>query len=90
MNTRRPVAALFIALALLGGGAGTLTACGSPSGGENSDTRNDGTTDDDSENTEGSDPGDPSQGNLPDNSDNDPDDNSDSERDEDEDAGGNN
>ena len=90
MNIRRPVAALFLALALVGGGAGSLTACGSPSGGENSETRDDGTTDDDSENTSGNDDSDVSQGNLPDNSDNDPDDNSDSDRDEDEDAGGNN
>ena len=71
MRIRRPVAALFVALALVGGGTGTLTACGSPAGGENSDTRNDGTTDDDSENTEGGEPADPSQGNLPDNQDSD-------------------
>ena len=62
MEIRRPVAALFAALALFGGGA-TLTACGDPSGLD----RNDGTSDD-SENTGGNDPSDESQDNLPDNS----------------------
>ena len=38
MELRRPIAVLFTALALFGGGAGTLTACGGQS--------NDGTTDD--------------------------------------------
>jgi hypothetical protein len=63
MNIRRPVAALFVSLALVGGPA-ALTGCGDPAGLD----RNDGTTDD-SENTGGSNPGDESQGNLPDNSD---------------------
>jgi hypothetical protein len=61
MNIRRPVAALFAALALFGGGV-TMTAC--EAAGQD---QNDGTTDD-SENTGGSDPSDESQGNLPDNS----------------------
>ncbi len=65
MQLRRPIAVLFTALTLFGGGA-TMTACGAA--GQNQD---DGTTDD-SENTEGSDPGDESQGNLPDNSNPDP------------------
>ncbi len=64
MNIRRPLAASFIALALVGGPV-TLTACASPSGGGNSEERNDGTTDDESSNTSGSNPGDVSQGNLP-------------------------
>jgi len=63
MNIRRPMAGLFVALALLGGPA-TLTAC-SASG----DGANDGTTDDDSTNTSGNDPAGTSQGNLPDNND---------------------
>jgi hypothetical protein len=58
MQIRRPLAALMTALALFGGGA-TLTACGDPS------TPNEGTTEDDSENTDGSDRGD----DLPNNSD---------------------
>ncbi|WP_164700181.1 hypothetical protein [Modestobacter sp. KNN46-3] len=62
MNIRRPVAALFVSLALVGGPA--LTACGDPAGLD----RNDGTTDD-SDNTGGSNPGGEDQGNLPDNSD---------------------
>jgi hypothetical protein len=62
MQLRRPLAALFTALTLFGGGV-TMTACG----GAGQD-QNDGTTDD-SENTEGSDPSDESQDNLPDNSD---------------------
>jgi hypothetical protein len=61
MNIRRPIAALFAALALFGGGV-TMTAC--EAAGQD---QNDGTTDD-SENTGGSDPSDESQGNLPDNS----------------------
>jgi hypothetical protein len=63
MRIRRPVAALFVALALVGG-TGTLTACGDPA----STT---GTPKDTAENTEGGDPADPSQGNLPDNQDSD-------------------
>ena len=65
MEIRRPVAALFTALALFGGGL-PLTACG----GAGQD-QNDGTTDD-SENTGGSDPGSEDQGELPDNSEQDP------------------
>ena len=61
MQIRRPIAALFAALALFGGGV-TMTAC--EAAGQD---QNDGTTDD-SENTGGSDPSDESQGNLPDNS----------------------
>ncbi|RZU31673.1 hypothetical protein [Blastococcus saxobsidens] len=61
MQIRRPLAALFAALALFGGGA-TMTAC--QAAGQD---QNDGSTDD-SENTGGSDPGSEDQGNLPDNS----------------------
>jgi predicted naringenin-chalcone synthase len=32
MDIRRPIAALMTALALFGGGAATLTACGDPAG----------------------------------------------------------
>ena len=67
MHLRRPIAALFTALALFGGGA-TLTAC--EAAGQD---QNDGTTDD-SENTGGDDPADDSQDNLPDNSNQEPDD----------------
>jgi hypothetical protein len=63
MNIRRPVAAVFIALALVGGPA-TLTACGDPSGLD----RNDGdSSDNETSNTSGAEPGDESQGNVPDN-----------------------
>ncbi|TFV51609.1 hypothetical protein [Blastococcus sp. TF02A-35] len=62
MQIRRPLAAVLAALALFGGGA-TLTACGDPAGLD----RNDGTSDD-TENTDGNDPGSEEQGNLPDNS----------------------
>lgn len=79
MNIRRPVAALFVTIALAGGPA-TLAGCSAAGGGED---RNDGTTDTDSGNTGGADPGDVSQGNLPDNSDGDDNDTS-----EDEDADG--
>ena len=84
MNIRRPMAGLFVALALLGGPA-TLTAC-SASG----DGSNDGTTDDDSTNTGGNDPGGASQGNLPRNDSNevDPTDNSDRNEDSNPDEGG--
>ncbi|NEK85791.1 hypothetical protein GCU60_08445 [Blastococcus saxobsidens] len=61
MQIRRPLAALFAALALFGGGA-TMTAC--QAAGQD---QNDGTTDD-SENTGGGEPGSEDQGNLPDNS----------------------
>jgi hypothetical protein len=70
MQIRRPIAALFVALALFGGGTATLSGCGDPAGQD----RNDGTTDDDSGNTSGNDPGSDEQGNLPDNSDPDQDD----------------
>lgn len=61
MRIRRPLAALFTALTLFGGGA-TLTACDAAG-----QDQNDGTTDDDSGNTGGSEPGDEDQGDLPDN-----------------------
>jgi hypothetical protein len=41
MHIRRPIAALMTALALFGGGAATLTACGDPAGTD----RRDGTSD---------------------------------------------
>jgi hypothetical protein len=62
MHIRRPIAALFVALALFGGGS-TMTACGA-----SGQDQNDGTTDD-SSNTSGSDPTGAQQDNLPDNSD---------------------
>ncbi|MGY1753287.1 hypothetical protein [Blastococcus sp. SYSU D01042] len=63
MQIRRPLAALMTALALFGGGA-TLTACGDPS------TPNEGTTDDDSDNTGGADRSDDEgRDDLPNNSD---------------------
>jgi hypothetical protein len=62
MQIRRPIAALFAALTLFGGGV-TMTAC--EAAGQD---QNDGTTDD-SGNTSGSNPSDASQDNLPDNSD---------------------
>lgn len=64
MQIRRPIAALMTALALFGGGA-TMTAC------SDSDvtTPNEGTTDDDSGNTEGNDPGSDEQDDVPDNTD---------------------
>jgi hypothetical protein len=61
MHIRRPTAALFVALALLGGGS-TMTACSSS--GQN---QNDGTSDSGS-NTSGSNPSGTDQGNVPDNS----------------------
>ena len=61
MRIRRPLAALFTALALFGGGA-TLTAC--EAAGQD---QNDGTTDD-SENTGGSD----QESEVPDNSNQEP------------------
>ncbi|MCW2579040.1 MAG: uncharacterized protein JWR82_641 [Blastococcus sp.] len=68
MHIRRPIAALLTALALVGGGSATLSACGGDPAGLD---RNDGTSDD-SSNTSGSDPGSDEQGNLPDNSNPDP------------------
>ena len=67
MQLRRPLAALFTALALFGGGA-TMTAC--EAAGQD---QNDGTTDD-SGNTGGSEPSEDEQGNLPDNTNEDEDD----------------
>ncbi|MBM7804302.1 hypothetical protein JOD57_000139 [Geodermatophilus bullaregiensis] len=67
MQLRRPLAALMTALALLGGSA-SLTACGDPAGLD----RNDGTSDQDTENTSGNDPSEESSDNLPDNSNPDP------------------
>ena len=61
MRIRRPIAALFVALALFGTGS-TMTACSSS--GQN---QHDGTTDRGS-NTSGSNPSGTDQGNLPDNS----------------------
>ena len=74
MQIRRPIAALFAALALFGGGV-TVTACEAAGQGQN-----DGTTDE-SENTGGSNPGDEEQDNLPDNSD--PDQNNEEDRNDD-------
>jgi hypothetical protein len=66
MNIRRPVAAFFVALALVGGPA-TLTACGADPSGIN---RNDGdSSDNETGNTSGGDPGGTSQGNVPKNDD---------------------
>ena len=66
MQLRRPLAALFTALALFGGGAATLSACGDPAGID----RNDGTSDDTkTDNPSGSEPSDKSEGNLPNNTD---------------------
>ena len=67
MQLRRPLAVLFTALALFGGGA-TMTGC--EAAGQD---QNDGTTDD-SGNTGGSEPTEDQQGNLPDNTNEDPDD----------------
>ena len=66
MQIRRPVAALFVALSLFGGGV-SVTACSAAG-----QDQNDGTTDD-SDNTGGNDPSDESQDNLPDNTNQDPD-----------------
>ena len=63
MNIRRPVAALFLALTLAGGPA-VLTACSGDAAGGGTE-RNDGTTDDNSTNTDGADPGSTSQGAVP-------------------------
>ena len=73
MQLRRPIATLFTALALFGGGV-TMTGC--EAAGQD---QNDGTTDD-SGNTGGSEPSGEDQGNLPDNTNEDPDD-TDSEED---------
>ncbi|MGY1640741.1 hypothetical protein ACI782_06350 [Geodermatophilus sp. SYSU D00703] len=65
MQLRRPIAALMTALALFGGGA-TMTAC--QAAGQD---QRDGTTDEDSVNTETNEESDQSQDNVPDNSDQD-------------------
>ena len=67
MEIRRPIAAVFVALALFGGSTATLSGCGDPAGLD----RNDGTTDE-SDNTGGGDPGSEEQGELPDTSNRDP------------------
>jgi hypothetical protein len=74
MQIRRPIAALFAALALFGGGV-TMTAC--EAAGQD---QNDGTTDD-SENTGGSDVDeeDADRENLPDNSNQEPNDEDDTD-----------
>jgi hypothetical protein len=88
MNIRRPAAALFVSLALLGGPA-TLTACGGDPSGLN---RNDGDSSDNETggNTSGGDPGGVSQGNVPRNDSNevDPTDNEDRNEDSNPDSGG--
>jgi hypothetical protein len=64
MRIRRPIAALFTALALFGGGTATLTACGAPT------TPEEGTTDDTGEQSGGDgQDGTDQEENLPDNSD---------------------
>ena len=63
MQIRRPLAALLAALALFGGGV-TMTACSDA----DVTTPNEGTTEDDSENTDGDDPAGDEQDNLPNNS----------------------
>ena len=66
MHIRRPIAALFTALALFGGGV-TMTACQAAGDGQSDGTTDSGNPD------SGNDPGSESQGNLPDNSNKDPD-----------------
>ena len=69
MNIRRPVAALFVALSLVGGPV-ALTACAADPSGLG---RNDGdSSDNDTGNTSGNNPADVSQGGVP-TVDNDPD-----------------
>jgi hypothetical protein len=65
MHIRRPIASLFVALTLFGGGA-TMTACSSAG-----QDQNDGTTDQDVEEV---DPEDADRENLPDNSNQEPND----------------
>ncbi|QXG76104.1 hypothetical protein KUM42_00525 [Modestobacter sp. L9-4] len=67
MNIRRPVAALFVALALVGGPA-TLTACSAAGGG--TERRDGDSSDNETTNPGGSDPAGVSQGGLPRNNDN--------------------
>ena len=66
MHIRRPLAGLFVALTLFGGGGATLAGCGDPVEG------NTGTPRDTASNTSGSNPADESQGDLPDNSNREP------------------
>jgi hypothetical protein len=82
MNIRRSLAGFLTALALVSGGA--LTAC------QAAPEANTGTPKDTAENTDGSDPGGASQGNLPKNDSNEVDSTSNEDRDEnsDRDAGG--
>ena len=61
MHIRRPIAALFTALALFGGGV-TTTACQAAGDGQSDGTTDSGNPD------SGDDPGSEDQGNLPDNS----------------------
>jgi hypothetical protein len=85
MNIRRPVSAVFIALALLGGPA-ALTACSDPNGLQ----RNDGdSSDNETASTSGADPGDTSQGNVPRNDSNEVDESNNESRDEGEEGGDN-
>jgi hypothetical protein len=65
MRIRRPIAALFTALALFGGGTATLTACGDPAGSDRSDGSTDDTDGDECEDDNSSE----ECGDLPDNSD---------------------
>ena len=79
MNIRRPVAALFVALTLVGGPA-TLTACRAAGCGTE---RNDGDrSDNETRNTDGDDPGGTSQGNLPKNDSNEVDEDDNEDRNE--------
>ena len=66
MHIRRPIAVLFTALALFGGGV-TTTACQAAGDGQSDGTTDSGNPD------SGNDPGSESQGNLPDNTEQDPD-----------------
>lgn len=65
MRLRRPIATLFTALALFGGGM-TTTACQAAGDGQSDGTTDSGNPD------SGDDPGGEDQGNLPDNSNEDP------------------
>jgi hypothetical protein len=66
MQIRRPIAALFVALALFGGGSAALSGCGGDPAGLD---RRDGTPDDNVSNTSGANPSSDEQDNLPDTSD---------------------
>jgi hypothetical protein len=67
MNIRRPLAGLFVAVTLFGGGGAALAGCSDP---VNAPT---GTSKDSaSDTTAGTNPSDRSQGNLPDNSNREP------------------